>query len=673
MSSSDTSPPGARGLTPPVHVRLNSSNSNLLTNEANSNQPLAPSRQRSSRSLVPQQKSTPASSTTAASERGNNPLNRIYNGGPMDSSETLLIPPTRSRTHRFRDEESVPGSPVDGFSRRTSFSSDGKGRDSRIYGLDPFADSRTPSRAGSDDENVNTQTVSEKYNILPSAGLLLFPEDVEKDDWLHNPDPNEKESRECNVFTKRGFANVGGLTLVVIGLLVLFIGYPILTFVQRFTKSTQDCASDPNCLDVGKIPLFKNIRTSLIDPDTPKSAMTKKAPDGSTLNLVFSDEFNTDGRTFYPGDDPFFTAVDLWYGVTQDLEWYDPDAVTTNGGVLELKFDAFQSHGLNYRSGMVQSWNQLCFTGGMLEASISLPGRGDTVGFWPGFWSMGNLGRPGYAATTDGMWPYSYSDTCDAGITANQSQTDGTSYLPGMRLPACTCSGEDHPTPGKSRSAPEIDVIEASVVPLGQGATNMIGAVSQSCQLAPFDIWYQPDTNFIEVYDDSISVLNSYQGAPFQQALSGLTNINNNWYNAKDYATYSFYYQPGPKGQITWSVADVPAWKLDARAIGPNGNVGQRVIPTEPMALVMNFGMSTGFSAINTAGILATLPATMRFDYVRIYQRPGSTSMTCDPAGYETTEYIKNHMDAYTNPNKTQWHQTSHSWPKNTLVNNCKS
>ena len=403
--------------------------------------------------------------------------------------------------------------------------------------------------------------------------------------------------------------------------------------------------------------------------------MSKKAPDGSNLKLVFSDEFNQDGRTFYPGDDPFFTAVDLWYGVTQDLEWYDPDAVTTNGGVLELKFDAFQTHGLNYRSGMVQSWNQMCFTGGMLEASISLPGRGDTVGFWPGFWSMGNLGRPGYAATTDGMWPYSYSDHCDAGITANQSQTDGTSYLPGMRLPACTCKGEDHPTPGKSRSAPEIDVIEASVASLGpQGSTNMIGVVSQSCQLAPFDIWYQPDTgkffrstfitsifllietDFIEVYDDSITLLNSYQGAPFQQALSGLTNLNNDWYNAKDYATYNFYYEPGAKGQITWSVADVPAWKLDARAIGPNGNVGQRVIPMEPMAMVMNFGMSTGFSAINLTGIESTLPATMRFDYVRIYQDASSTSMTCDPEGYETTQYIKNHMDAYTNPNKTQWY-----------------
>jgi hypothetical protein len=27
---------------------------------------------------------------------------------------------------------------------------------------------------------------------------------------------------------------------------------------------------------------------------------------------------------------------------------------------------------------------------------------------WPGIWTMGNLARPGYPATTDGMWPYTY-------------------------------------------------------------------------------------------------------------------------------------------------------------------------------------------------------------------------------------------------------------------------
>jgi hypothetical protein len=65
---------------------------------------------------------------------------------------------------------------------------------------------------------------------------------------------------------------------------------------------------------------LKNIPVGLIDPATPRSAMKKTAADGTPLQLVFSDEFNTDGRTFYPDDDPWFEAVDLWYGVTQDLE-----------------------------------------------------------------------------------------------------------------------------------------------------------------------------------------------------------------------------------------------------------------------------------------------------------------------------------------------------------------
>jgi hypothetical protein len=34
----------------------------------------------------------------------------------------------------------------------------------------------------------------------------------------------------------------------------------------------------------------------------------------------FSDEFSTEGRTFYGGDDAYWQGVDIWYGVTQDLE-----------------------------------------------------------------------------------------------------------------------------------------------------------------------------------------------------------------------------------------------------------------------------------------------------------------------------------------------------------------
>lgn len=335
-------------------------------------------------------------------------------------------------------------------------------------------------------------------------------------------------------------------------------------------------------------------------------------------------------------------------------QWYDPDAITTGNGTLNIRFDAFESHNLNYRSGMLQSWNQLCFKTGYLEASISLPGRGDTMGFWPGFWAMGNLGRPGYAATTEGMWPYSYHDECDAGITKNQSDPDGLNWLPGMRLPACTCEGEDDPTPGISRSVPEIDALEASVAFLQPPSGNGVGSASQSFQVAPFDILWRPDTDFLEVYDPTISGMNAYQGGSYQQALSTVSNLNNDWYDGNAYQTYGFEYDTGNDGYILWNVGDVKTWKATPQSVGPNGNIGQRVIPEEPMALIVNFGMSNGFAQLNLTGLGPLMPATMRLDYIRIYQGDDG-ELTCDPEGYDTTSYIAAHPEPYNNPNLTLW------------------
>jgi beta-glucanase (GH16 family) len=287
---------------------------------------------------------------------------------------------------------------------------------------------------------------------------------------------------------------------------------------------------------------------------------------------------------------------------------------------------------------------------------------------------MGNLGKPGYPASTEGLWPYSYWDKCDAGITPNQSSIDGISWLPGMKLPACTCQGQDHPSPGKSRSAPEIDALEATVNFMGPGRSHAVGSVSQSAQFAPFDIWYQPDygehlfnlfmvsfltyffsIDFIEVYDNSITQMNAYRGGPFQQALSGLSTLNNDWYNGNQYQIFGFEYEPGSNGQITWYVGEQAMWKLDGRAVRPNGNIGQRPIPEEPMSVIMNFGMSPSFSQLDLVDISQLLPATMRFDYIRIYQDPNNMMVTCDPPGYPTTSYINQHPQAYNNPNLTNW------------------
>lgn len=203
------------------HVRLNSGQDDLLTDESSVARPSQPARQISSRSLTTQQRPPTATSIK------NPGLANLYGAGPQESQTSLLPPPSRSRTHRFRDEESNPGSPIWPQSRRNSWGSDAQSRNSRIF--NPFADdSRAPSRAGSDDDLINTQTVAEKYNIMPTAGLLLFPEDIEKDDYLHNPGPDDENKRECDIFTRRGFVNVGGLAGITLCVLILFIGFPIL-------------------------------------------------------------------------------------------------------------------------------------------------------------------------------------------------------------------------------------------------------------------------------------------------------------------------------------------------------------------------------------------------------------------------------------------------------------
>ncbi|KAH6673591.1 beta-glucan synthesis-associated protein-domain-containing protein [Halenospora varia] len=503
-------------------------------------------------------------------------------------------------------------------------------------------------------------------------GFILYQEEIEADDKLHMPADDDDityKAKWSDYFDRRSIVSTIGATFLILGLLCVFIVLPVLTFTTHFT--TPGGSGGRKGVDIGpawahvnnnSYPLMRNVRKGLIDPDTPASAMTRKSTfDGSSLKLMFSDEFNEPNRTFYPGDDPFWHGADLWYGATQDFEWYDPDAITTGNGTLQLRLDAFPNHGLQYRSGMLNSWNQLCFKGGVMEVSVSLAGPAGVPGLWPGVWSMGNLGRPGYKATTEGVWPYTYNE-CDAGITPNQSVPDGLSYLPGQKLSSCSCKGEDHPNAGTGRGAPELDILEGSVDP-----NNRIGVVTQSLQVAPFDVFYRPNSNFLALPDYETTQMNGYCGGPFQQAVSATTLLNNAWYDGNAYQKYAFEYVPGTSnGKIAWFVGENPSFIMDGRAIGPNGNVGARQVPMEPMSMVLNLGYSGAWTGIDAAHL--KFPTVMHIDYVRIYQKPGQSSITCDPPGYPTTEYIKNHPTAYQNPNLTAWNETGYGWPKNKLT-----
>ncbi|KAI0916764.1 hypothetical protein AcV5_007406 [Taiwanofungus camphoratus] len=537
------------------------------------------------------------------------------------------------------------------------------------------------------EKTVNTTTQMIGTSSVQPYPYLWDTKDPDLDDALHNPDPirDAAMDRSCTPFSSRGWINASALVLLILALLTLFAGYPIITYYAHPTPKTPGYNLG-GINGSGQIPNLPNMPT-LIDKDTPSQYHSHTASDGSTYTLVFSDEFETDGRTFWPGDDPFWEAVNLNYWPTGDLEWYTPDMITTEDGKLVITMEQVENHNLPWRSGMLQSWNKMCFTTGYIEMSISLPGAPTAPGFWPAAWTMGNLGRAGYGSTTDGMWPYTY-DSCDVGTFPNQTSPNGQpaaaqtggnnggpiSFQPGQRASACTCPGSDHPGPSVSvgRGVPEIDIIEAQV------AAGFQGQASQSMQIAPFDYQYYFDNSsgVTTIYNQDITMLNTYRGATYQQAVSALTSIDSGYYNGSSYASYGFEWYSNPNdrsaGYIEWYTAGQPAWKITSGSLGPDSvtQVSQRLIPEEPMSIVINFGMSPSFQEQDWEHL--QFPAKMYVDYVRIYQREDvKDGVTCDPTSHPTADYINNHLNAYTNPNLTTWEQAGYTYPRNSKYDGC--
>lgn len=500
----------------------------------------------------------------------------------------------------------------------------------------------------------------------------------EPDDFLHDPEkPVHTQS-----LSMRGFMNVGTLVILILAIMMLFMGYPFLTefYFKREGKKGGFNIGGTN--GTGQVPDFSslNMRTDLVDRDTPREAYTKQGLglDGKeTWNLQFSDEFNVAGRSFYPGDDPIWEAHNLWAHGTGDYEWYDPAAVTTKDGALIITAIQDETHNLNFRSGQLTSWNKFCYTGGYLEASVVLPGSPTVSGWWPAIWTMGNLGRANYGATTEGTWPYSYN-TCDRGTLINQTDWDGKgpaaaitsggqttfnkkyhttdiSWQPGQKLSACTCPGEDHPGPKDAdgnfvgRSAPEIDLFEAQV------DGKLGGTLSLSGQFMPANAGYYlanaTDTEYTTntVNGEEVKI-NTYRGNVLQQSASAIAVTNQESYelNGGIFSVWGFEYQPGNDGYITWYMDGVKAWTLTAAAVGPDTLVGiaQRPIPEEPMVsgrtcmyrrdsltmfpkyILLNLAISSGFGTVEWDRI--RFPAQMKIDYLRLYQPEGKENIGCD-------------------------------------------
>ncbi|TYJ56317.1 hypothetical protein B9479_003009 [Cryptococcus floricola] len=548
---------------------------------------------------------------------------------------------------------------------------------------------------------LDTGAQSVQEGALPNGAYAnggIMEDDDDLDDNLHTFTAADKKdlTSPFDIMSWRGWANALTLAVLAGGGIMLFAGYPIISFYYGDDSSSGSSTSGYNIGGVNSSGQYPEIAgmPSLIDSDTPEYAYSRTGFDGNEWTLVFSDEFETDGRTFFEGDDPFWTAMDIHYWATGDLEWYDPSAITTEGGDLLLTMTQEPIHDLNFKSGMLQSWNKMCFNkNAYVEFTASLPGTSGLGGFWPGMWTMGNLGRPGYGASTEGMWPYTY-DSCDVGIMENQTWANGTgpssaltsgssggvlSALPGMRTPACTCEGEDHPGPNVNvgRSSPEIDIIEAQLI-----ISEQRGEVSQSFQVAPFDDSYQwnnVSSNF-KMYDSDLSYWNTYLGGTYQQAVSSLTRVPTDIYHNQvgtnsQYALFGMEYQAYPdereKGYITWYSDNTTSWTMYADAVAENNKtqIGRRIIPEEPMALIINLAMSYNFQAVDLDHL--TWPNYYRIGYVRVYQRSDKISIGCDPDDHPTADYIANHAAVYANANLTTWAEAGYEFPKNEYKDGC--
>eukprot|EP00980_Cylindrotheca_fusiformis_P004108 scaffold894_cov153-Cylindrotheca_fusiformis.AAC.4 len=295
-----------------------------------------------------------------------------------------------------------------------------------------------------------------------------------------------------------------------------------------------------------------------------------------TYELVFSEEFNVPGRTFEDGVDPRWTALDKNDYTNDALHYYAPEnAETDEHGHLVIRTEAKDTDVVgfddingtktrvtkHFRSAMLQSWNKFCFTGGIIEAEVELPGKHNVGGLWPALWLLGNLARHTYVGSSEHVWPWS-SGVCTA-----------TSFN-AQHISACREVGHYGMKPGVGRGSPEIDIFEVQPGDVkantGPFLRTTVGQpfMSASFQVAPGRPTYRPGPGF-------------WPGPG--QWYTGLLGGQNTSLNIGFYGNYNFFRSdPHPGKSAYWSDAISYNRQLEAKHF--NGSHTYRLewdVPTE--------------------------------------------------------------------------------------------
>lgn len=181
-----------------------------------------------------------------------------------------------------------------------------------------FGPTASINSAGGRGALAGAMPLSAHANAPGGQGTAVM-DDEDMDDALHTFTAKDRKDLNTpfDITSMRGWANAITLCALLAGVLMLFGGYPIIAFATRNTNQFGANTAGYNLGGVNSTGQYPAIDAPiLIDPDTPQAAYTRTGFDGEEWDLVFSDEFNKDGRTFYPGDDPFWEAVDIHYWPT---------------------------------------------------------------------------------------------------------------------------------------------------------------------------------------------------------------------------------------------------------------------------------------------------------------------------------------------------------------------
>ncbi|KAI3433376.1 hypothetical protein D9Q98_003193 [Chlorella vulgaris] len=404
-----------------------------------------------------------------------------------------------------------------------------------------------------------------------------------------------------------------------------------------------------------------------VDADTPEDSCTRLLPSfAAAYQLVFSDEFNTPDRDFRAAaQDPKWTAQNLYYSATNDVEVYKPEQVTVDGGAAVLTIERLpdgetatapvqqasgeiQDVSKQFKSGMLQGWSKFCYTGGYVEASIQLPGNELASGLWPAFWAMGNLGRAGYLASTAGVWPYSYN-TCEGSGPLPWSSLDGQliTACPGDPPGVNRAAWGLHPEQG--RGGPEFDVFEVVTAVGGAAPPHTSQTLQMAPVMPPGTDWGTGPAAGGVAYPGAGSSFNtrrnSWQGSlgrpgnEYQDSISALSDLGPSFYT--DQHTYGVDWRPGQ--YLRWYIDGQLLYEVNQQALVAQTNasgaaVGPRLIPMEPMYLILNLAMSPDFGEIEYERL--TFPSQMKVDWIRVYQPVDQINVGCSPPEFPTAQYV---------------------------------